>query len=280
MAVLAGICDGFIGNRMIAVLFARSRIPAGGGRVARAGRPGDGEVWLCDGTVRRGRPRRQRCRLTRFASAASVPADDVSRPFASALFEAGRLGQKTGKGFYRYEGRTRIPIRRSWTLIEGVSRRSRHHASRDPRRGDLVAPVVSARQRRREDRRRRHRYQGQRHRHRLRQRLRIPGLQGRPDVLGRAVRFRQGDCDHAEASSDTWPALEARRTVGASGSLGEGLERHRKVRLTHTTGSRVVYFFVRSTKLVLTERTALICSMCVDRKCSYASMLAATIRSR
>ena len=39
-------------------------------------------------------------------------------------------------------------------------------------------------------------------------------------------------------------------------------------RVGHTTGSRVVSFFVRSTKLVLTERTARSCSSCVDRKCS------------
>jgi len=34
------------------------------------------------------------------------------------------------------------------------------------------------------------------------------------------------------------------------------------------TGRRVVNFFVRNTKLVLTERTAASCSSCVDRKCS------------
>jgi tetratricopeptide (TPR) repeat protein len=36
----------------------------------------------------------------------------------------------------------------------------------------------------------------------------------------------------------------------------------------HTTGSRVVYFLVRSTKLVFPERTPASCSSCVDRKCS------------
>ena len=45
-------------------------------------------------------------------------------------------------------------------------------------------------------------------------------------------------------------------------------------------GKRVVNFLVRSTKLVFTERTAASCSSWVDRKCSYASMLAATILSR
>ena len=48
----------------------------------------------------------------------------------------------------------------------------------------------------------------------------------------------------------------------------------------YNTGSRVVDFLVRNTKLVLTERTAASCNTWVDRKCSYASMLAATIRSR
>jgi hypothetical protein len=48
----------------------------------------------------------------------------------------------------------------------------------------------------------------------------------------------------------------------------------------YDTGKRVVDFLVRRTKLVLTERTAASCSTWVDRKCSYASMLAATIRNR
>jgi 3-hydroxyacyl-CoA dehydrogenase len=51
-----------------------------------------------------------------------LPADERYSPILERLVVQGRLGQKTGKGFYRYEGRTRIVEPEVTTLIEGVSR--------------------------------------------------------------------------------------------------------------------------------------------------------------
>ena len=48
---------------------------------------------------------------------------------------AGRLGQKAGKGFYRYEGRTRIPDPQVLALIEArVARISASRAAAFPMR--------------------------------------------------------------------------------------------------------------------------------------------------
>jgi 3-hydroxyacyl-CoA dehydrogenase len=51
-----------------------------------------------------------------------LPADERWSPILERLVAEGRLGQKAGKGFYRYEGRTRIADPEVLTLIEGVSR--------------------------------------------------------------------------------------------------------------------------------------------------------------
>jgi 3-hydroxyacyl-CoA dehydrogenase len=51
-----------------------------------------------------------------------LPADERWSPILERLVGEGRLGQKAGKGFYRYEGRTRIPDAQVLALIEGVSR--------------------------------------------------------------------------------------------------------------------------------------------------------------
>jgi 3-hydroxyacyl-CoA dehydrogenase len=51
-----------------------------------------------------------------------LPADERFSPILERLVAAGRLGQKAGRGFYRYEGRTRVPDPEVLALIEGVSR--------------------------------------------------------------------------------------------------------------------------------------------------------------
>ena len=103
-AVVSGVCDGFIGNRMLEQYFAPGRLPARRGRHAAAGRQGDREVRHGDGAVPHGRPRRQRHRLgdpqapLRRAARACA-----TRKIADLLCELGRFGQKTGAGWYDYE---------------------------------------------------------------------------------------------------------------------------------------------------------------------------------
>ncbi|MBV9696768.1 MAG: enoyl-CoA hydratase/isomerase family protein [Gammaproteobacteria bacterium] len=51
-----------------------------------------------------------------------LPPDERYSPILERLVQQGRLGQKSGRGFYRYEGRTRCPDPEVLELIEAVSR--------------------------------------------------------------------------------------------------------------------------------------------------------------
>ncbi len=69
-------------------------------------------------------------------------------PIADALVEAGRLGQKSGQGYYRYgeDGRTPIPDREVTALIAAVSRREgvqRRSIDRDEILDRLILPMVN-----------------------------------------------------------------------------------------------------------------------------------------
>ena len=62
-AVVSGVCDGFIGNRMIEQYSRQAGFLLDEGCTPAAGRQGDGEVRFRDGPVPHGRPGRQRHRL-------------------------------------------------------------------------------------------------------------------------------------------------------------------------------------------------------------------------
>ena len=121
VVVLAGNCDGFIGNRMLQYysgeaefLLEEGATPEQIDRVMENFGFAMGPLAVRDLAgndvgylIRKGR---------------RIPSDERFSPILQRVYEAGRLGQKTGKGFYRYEGRTRIPDPQILTLIEGVSR--------------------------------------------------------------------------------------------------------------------------------------------------------------
>ncbi|MGB6604150.1 MAG: 3-hydroxyacyl-CoA dehydrogenase NAD-binding domain-containing protein [Steroidobacteraceae bacterium] len=121
VAVLAGNCDGFIGNRMLMFYGAEAEFlleegatPAQIDRVMEdfGFRMGPLAVRDLAGNdvgllIRKGR---------------KLPPDERCSPILERLVTAGRLGQKAGRGFYRYEGRTRIPDPEVLALIEQVSR--------------------------------------------------------------------------------------------------------------------------------------------------------------
>ncbi|MGO9853334.1 MAG: 3-hydroxyacyl-CoA dehydrogenase NAD-binding domain-containing protein [Steroidobacteraceae bacterium] len=121
VTVLAGNCDGFIGNRMLMYYGAESEFlleegatPEQLDRVIEGFGFAMGPLAVRDLAgndvgflIRKGR---------------KLPADERFSPILERLVAAGRLGQKTGKGFYRYEGRTRVPDPEVLALIEGVSR--------------------------------------------------------------------------------------------------------------------------------------------------------------
>jgi 3-hydroxyacyl-CoA dehydrogenase len=76
-AVVSGVCDGFIGNRMIEQYFAQACLIDEGATPQQVDAR-DREVRLRDGPVPHGRPRRQRHRLGTSASAAT-PRPDMRR---------------------------------------------------------------------------------------------------------------------------------------------------------------------------------------------------------
>ena len=119
--VLAGNCDGFIGNRMLMFygseaeyLLEEGATPEQIDRVIEAFGFAMGPFAMRDLAgndvgfmIRRGR---------------KLPADERWSPILERIVSAGRLGQKARKGFYRYEGRTRIVDPEVTALIESVSR--------------------------------------------------------------------------------------------------------------------------------------------------------------
>jgi len=119
--VLAGNCDGFIGNRMLMFygseaefLLEEGATPEQIDRVMENFGFAMGPFAMRDLAgndvgflIRKGR---------------QLPADERWSAILERIVSAGRLGQKSGKGFYRYEGRTRIVDPEVTALIEGVSR--------------------------------------------------------------------------------------------------------------------------------------------------------------
>ena len=119
--VLAGNCDGFIGNRMLMFygseaefLLEEGATPEQVDRVMEAFGFAMGPFAVRDlagndvaALIRKGR---------------KLPADERWSPILERIVAAGRLGQKSGKGFYRYEGRTRIVDPEVTALVEDVSR--------------------------------------------------------------------------------------------------------------------------------------------------------------
>ena len=104
---------------------------------------------------------------------------------ADRLCEAGRFGQKTGRGWYAYPEGKRTVDPEVTALIEAVARRPRASRRAKSRRREIVCPTARRDGRGGQgDPRRRHRRAGQRHRPGDDQRLRLPGLSRRADVCG------------------------------------------------------------------------------------------------
>jgi 3-hydroxyacyl-CoA dehydrogenase len=121
VTVLAGNCEGFIGNRMLMFygseaefLLEEGATPEQIDRVMEEFGFAMGPLAVRDLAgndvgflIRKGR---------------RLPPDERWSPILERLVAEGRLGQKSGKGFYRYEGRTRIADPQVTALIEAVSR--------------------------------------------------------------------------------------------------------------------------------------------------------------
>ena len=116
IAVLAGVCDGFIGNRMVAVLRRRGQALALEGAT-----PAQIDKAITDwgarhGALRDERSRRDRCRLAHPPGAPATPNEQKMRYAVNdKIAELGRFGQKTGAGstFTRKASARPSPIPRS-----------------------------------------------------------------------------------------------------------------------------------------------------------------------
>ncbi len=111
IAVVAGVCDGFIGNRMLMPYWAAAE-----DLIARGATP-----WQVDQAMEAFGMVMGPFRVSDLAGndigwairksrAALHPGRPVKPNVADALCELGRFGQKTGKGWYRYEAGQRAPI--------------------------------------------------------------------------------------------------------------------------------------------------------------------------
>jgi 3-hydroxyacyl-CoA dehydrogenase len=145
VAVLAGNCDGFIGNRMLMYYGAEAEFlleegatPEQIDRVIEGFGFAMGPLAVRDlagndigFAIRKGR---------------KLPADERWSPILERLVAAGRLGQKSARGFYRYEGRTRIADAEVLALIEQVSRDlgiERRHIADEEILERLLHPLVN-----------------------------------------------------------------------------------------------------------------------------------------
>jgi 3-hydroxyacyl-CoA dehydrogenase len=108
--VLAGNCDGFIGNRMLHQYTRQANFLLEEGATPQQVDRALEDFGLAMGPFRMGdlagldvgwRIRKGKAHLR--------PKDERYSPVADRLCELGRFGQKTGAGFYKYEGRDAIP---------------------------------------------------------------------------------------------------------------------------------------------------------------------------
>ncbi len=129
--VVVGVCDGFVGNRMLAPYFRQCDF-----LVEEGALPHDVDRVIEEFGFRMGP-----FRVSDLAGldiswaiekrrAATRPADERFSPLLERICEQGRYGQKTGKGWYRYEGRNAVPDSEIEALIRarsdelGIARRN------------------------------------------------------------------------------------------------------------------------------------------------------------
>ncbi len=192
--VLAGVCRGFIGNRMLHAYFDQAFALLYEGAL-----PQQVDKALYDFGLAMG-PFQMSDLAGLDVSWRIRQQTGESQPIADRLCEMGRFGQKAGAGYYRYRNGSRTPqpdpeVARI-VEEEGLKR----HAERRKIGAEEIVErcmlaLVNEGARILEE--------GsalRRHRRGLRARLRLPRLAGRADVLGRADRARHGAREAARAS--------------------------------------------------------------------------------
>ena len=233
--VLVGVCDGFVGNRM---LHQRGR---------------EAERLILEGAL----PQQVDKVLFDFGFPMGPFAmGDLAGPGRRLAHPQGQ-GHEVGggrpavrDGTLRPEDRRRLlPLRggrpdgaagpRGGADHPGGLARGGHRAPADPRRGDPGPPPLPDGQRGREDPRREARHPGQRHRRHLGVRLRLAGVPRRPDALGGLDRPRRDPQAHAGAEAAPGPPLAAGRPPGAAGRVGRRVHAGQARSRGMTAGRRI-----------------------------------------
>ncbi|MDB5820898.1 MAG: Enoyl-CoA hydratase [Rhizobacter sp.] len=133
VAVVSGVCYGFIGNRMAEVymreaefLLMEGATPADVDRAVESLGFAMGPLRMLDmAGVDVGAKT-----VIEYGKAGGLPPDDSYRAMARTLFERGQFGQKTGAGYYRYEGRKPVPSAETASIAQemaakhGIARRT------------------------------------------------------------------------------------------------------------------------------------------------------------
>lgn len=133
VAVVSGVCYGFIGNRMAEVYMREAEF-----LIMEGATPAQVDAAV-EGLGMAMGP----CRMLdmagidvgaktviEYGKAGGLPPDDSYRALVRRMFELGRFGQKTGAGYYRYEGRKPLPdpetdrIAKELALQHGIQRRA------------------------------------------------------------------------------------------------------------------------------------------------------------
>lgn len=127
VAVVSGVCYGFIGNRMAEVYMRETELllleGATPGQIdAAAEHPA--LLGMAMGPCRMldmaGLDVAAKTLIEREKDTGPMP-DPAYRPIVRRLFEQGRYGQKTGSGYYRYEGRTPVADPETARLAENLA---------------------------------------------------------------------------------------------------------------------------------------------------------------
>ncbi len=196
-AVVSGVCDGFIGNRMIeqysrqaGFLLEEGCTPQQVDKAARA-------LRLRDGALPHGRPGRQRRGLGHPQAALPGEAGPALLQDRRPAVRDGPLRPEDRRGLVRLPaGQARCdPVQDRAGHDRDAPRGAGHRAAQDQRRGDRASPGVRAGQRGRAHPGGGHRAACLRHRHGLPHRLRLPAVARRPDVLRRHGRPVQRGAD-------------------------------------------------------------------------------------
>ncbi len=113
--VVVGVCNGFVGNRMLARRSAQAEA-----LLQEGAWPADVDSVLTDFGFRMG-PFAVTDLAGLDVSYRARKASGVKFPIADALCEAGRHGQKTGKGYFLYKGREATPDPEAHAMIAEIS---------------------------------------------------------------------------------------------------------------------------------------------------------------